>query len=52
LLLYYKKFAEDEGVDFIVVGSVGTGGISKNKALGSVIRNVTEISTRPLLIVP
>jgi nucleotide-binding universal stress UspA family protein len=46
------KFAEDEGVDLIVVGSVGTGGISKNKALGSVTRNVTEISTRSLLIVP
>ena len=47
-----NKFAEDEGVDLIVVGSVGTGGISKNKALGSVARNVAELSTRPLLIVP
>ncbi|WP_458745315.1 universal stress protein [Candidatus Nitrosocosmicus sp. T] len=46
------KFAEDEGVDLIVVGSVGTGGISENKSLGSVTRNVAEISTRPLLIVP
>lgn len=46
------KFAKDEGVDLIVVGSVGTGGISKNKSLGSVTRNVAEISTRPVLIVP
>lgn len=46
------KFAEDEGIDLIVVGSVGTGGISKNKSLGSVTRNIAEISTSPVLIVP
>ena len=26
------KFAEDEGIDLIVVGSVGTGGIPKKKS--------------------
>jgi nucleotide-binding universal stress UspA family protein len=46
------KFAEDKGIDLIVVGSVGTGGISKNKSLGSVTRNIAEISTSPVLIVP
>lgn len=46
------KFAEDEKVDMITVGSVGTGGIHAKKSLGSVSRNVAEISTRPVLIVP
>ena len=46
------KFAEDKGIDLIVVGSVGTGGISKKKSLGSVTRNVSEVSTCPILIVP
>lgn len=46
------KFAEDEKVDMITVGSVGTGGIHEKKSLGSVSRNVAEISTRPVLIVP
>lgn len=45
-------FADDKGVDLIVVGSVGIGGVSKNKSLGSVTRNLAEISTRPILIVP
>ena len=46
------KFVENEQVDLIVLGSVGIGGISKNKALGSVTRNISEISTSPVLIVP
>ena len=46
------KFAEDEKVDMITVGSVGTGGISEKKSLGSVTRNIAEISTIPVLIVP
>jgi len=46
------KFVENEQVDLIVLGSVGLGGISKNKALGSVTRNISEISTSPVLIVP
>lgn len=46
------KFAEDEKVDMITVGSVGTGGIHEKKSLGSISRNVAEISTRPVLIVP
>ena len=46
------KFVMDEKVDLIVLGSVGLGGISKNKALGSVTRNIAEISTCPVLIVP
>ena len=46
------KFAEDEKVDIIAIGSVGTGDISERKLLGSVTRNVSEISTRPVLIVP
>ena len=46
------KFVDDERVDLIVLGSVGLGGISKNRALGSVTRNIAEISTCPVLIVP
>jgi len=46
------KFAEDESVELIVIGSVGTGGTSENKSLGSVTRNIAEISTNPVLIVP
>ena len=46
------KFVKDQNVDLIVLGSIGLGGVSKNKALGSVTRNITEISTCPVLIVP
>lgn len=46
------KFVKDQKVDLIVLGSVGLGGVSKNKALGSVTRNISEISTCPVLIVP
>lgn len=46
------KFAEDEKVDMITVGSVGAGGSHEKKSLGSISRNVAEISTRPVLIVP
>jgi nucleotide-binding universal stress UspA family protein len=46
------KFAEDENVDLISAGRIGTGGSHSNKLLGGVARNISEISTRPLLIVP
>lgn len=46
------KFVKDQKVDLIVLGSVGLGGVSKNKALGSVTRNIAEISICPVLIVP
>lgn len=45
------KFSTDEEVDLIVIGNVGLGGISKIKALGSVSRNLVEISNRPVLVV-
>jgi nucleotide-binding universal stress UspA family protein len=45
------KYASEENVDIIVIGNVGLGGISKIKSLGSVSRNVAEISTCPVLIV-
>ena len=45
------KFSAEEQVDLIVVGNVGLGGISKIKALGSVSRNLVEISNRPVLVV-
>ena len=45
------KFSTEEQVDLIVVGNVGLGGISKIKALGSVSRNLIEISNRPVLVV-
>ena len=46
------KFVKDQKVDLVVLGSVGLGGVLKNKALGSVTRNIAEISTCPVLIVP
>lgn len=46
------KFVKDQKIDLIVLGSVGLGGVLKNKALGSVTRNIAEISTCPILIVP
>lgn len=45
------KFSNQEQADLIVVGNVGLGGISKIKALGSVSRNLVEISNRPVLVV-
>ena len=45
------KFSAEQQVDLIVVGNVGLGGISKIKALGSVSRNLVEISKRPVLVV-
>lgn len=45
------KYASEENVDIIVIGNVGLGGISKIKSIGSVSRNVAEISTCPVLIV-
>ena len=46
------KFVKDQKVDLIVLGSVGLGGVLKNKGLGSVTRNIAEISICPVLIVP
>jgi len=45
------KFVKDQKVDLIVLGSVGLGGVSKNKALGSVTRKVSELADCPVLIV-
>lgn len=45
------KFSTQERADLIVVGNVGLGGISKIKALGSVSRNLVEISNSPVLVV-
>ena len=45
------KFSTQEQADLIVVGNVGLGGISKIKALGSVSRNLVEISNSPVLVV-
>jgi nucleotide-binding universal stress UspA family protein len=45
------KFSNKEKTDLIVIGNIGLGGISKVKALGSVSRNVCEMSNCPVLIV-
>lgn len=45
------KFASEEKVDMVVIGNVGLGGISRIKSLGSVSRNVAEMSNCPVLIV-
>ncbi|MGE5661893.1 MAG: universal stress protein [Ignavibacteriales bacterium] len=40
-----------EKVDLIIIGSIGLGGISKLRALGSVSRSVSERAKCPVLIV-
>jgi nucleotide-binding universal stress UspA family protein len=45
------RFSTQEHADLVVVGNVGLGGISKIKALGSVSRNLVELSSRPVLVV-
>ena len=45
------KFSTDEQVDLLVIGSIGLGGISKVKALGSVSQNLVELSKRPALVI-
>jgi nucleotide-binding universal stress UspA family protein len=45
------EFADKEKVDLIVVGAVGSSGISKIKVLGSISRAITERSNYPVLIV-
>jgi len=45
------KFSTEQQVDLIVVGNVGLGGNSKIKAIGSVSRNLVEISKRPVLVI-
>lgn len=45
------KFSTEEQVNLIGVGNIGLGGISKIRALGSVSRNLVEISNRPVLLV-
>jgi nucleotide-binding universal stress UspA family protein len=45
------KFSTDEQVDLLVIGSIGLGGISKVKALGSVSQNLMELSKRPILVI-
>ena len=45
------EFAEKEKVNLIVVGSVGLGGISKLKSLGSVSRSASEQVKCPVLMV-
>lgn len=44
------KFSTEQQVDLIVVGNVGLGGISK-RAIGSVSRNLVEISKRLVLVI-
>ena len=45
------EFANNEKVDLTVIGSVGSSGLSKVKALGSVSRNISESASGPVLIV-
>jgi nucleotide-binding universal stress UspA family protein len=45
------RFAKEERVDMIVIGSVGLSGMQRLKALGSISRGVTEKATCPVLIV-
>lgn len=45
------KYAEQDNVDLVIMGTVGLTGISKIKALGSVSRRVSEGATCPVLLV-
>ena len=44
-------FSNKENVELIVIGNMGLSKVSKVKALGSVSRNVSEMSNCPVLIV-
>ncbi|MFB5599968.1 MAG: universal stress protein [Nitrososphaeraceae archaeon] len=45
------KFAEDEKVDLIIMGTTGLAGVSKFKAIGSVARSVSEKAKCPVMLV-
>lgn len=45
------EYAEEENVDFIVIGNVGLSGASKFRTLGSVSRSVSERASCPVIIV-
>ncbi len=45
-------FSNKGNIDLIVIGNMGLSRASKVKALGSVSRNVSEMSSCPVLIVP
>ena len=45
------KFADDENIDLIVMGTTGLAGISKFKAIGSVARSVSEKAKCPVMLV-
>jgi nucleotide-binding universal stress UspA family protein len=45
------KFAKKREIDLIVMGSQGLSGIQKLRALGSVSRKVSELSSCPVLII-
>ena len=45
------KFADDEKVDLIIMGTTGLAGVSKFKAIGSVARSVSEKAKCPIMLV-
>jgi nucleotide-binding universal stress UspA family protein len=45
------KFADDEKVDLIIMGTTGLSGLSKFKAIGSVARSVSEKAKCPVMLV-
>ena len=45
------KFADDEKVDLIIMGTTGLAGIPKFKAIGSVARSVSEKAKCPVMLV-
>ena len=45
------EYANDEGVELIIIGSTGLGGFAKIKALGSISRRVSERAKCPVMII-
>lgn len=45
------KFANDEKVDLIIIGTTGLTGIKKSIAIGSVAKNVSENANCPVMLV-
>jgi nucleotide-binding universal stress UspA family protein len=45
------EFAAQEKIDLIVIGNVGSSGLSKIKTLGSVSRSVSERAPCPVMII-
>ena len=45
------KFAKDNNIDLIVIGSKGLSGLSRLMSLGSISRKISELASCPVMII-